>query len=630
MISNGILKQGENMDPETKPGATYLPDGRCRFLVWAPFARKADVHIVAPRERSIPLKRDRRGYHSAVIDGVKPGDRYFYRLDGGKEFPDPASRYQPEGVHSASAVIDPAFAWNDGDWRGLPIQQYVIYELHTGTFTPEGSFEAVIPLLDDLKKTGITTLELMPVAQFPGSRNWGYDGAYVFAVQDSYGGPEGLKRLVDACHRREMAVILDVVYNHFGPEGNYIGQFGPYFTDRYHTPWGAALNFDGAQSDHVRRFFIENAKYWLTEFHLDALRLDALHAIVDISPVPFVEELAVAVDRLGKRLKRHFYLFGESDANDRRLVGPRRCGGYGLDAQWNDNFHHALHALLTGERSGYYRDFGKLQHLAKAYREGFVYSGQYSAYRQRRYGSSSKDIPADRFVVFSQNHDQVGNRALGDRLSQTASFESLKLAAGTVLLSPFIPLIFMGEEYGETAPFQYFTSHSDPGLIEEVRKGRRREFAAFKWKQKLPDPQDESTFLQCKLNWELRNQVQHRTLLDFYEKLISLRKDTPALSRLSKENLEVKGFEKEKVLYIRRRSGDSEAVAVFNFSDKQSAVTPAIREGRWRKQLDSAEKKWLGKGSDIPEEITPEGEFTLALEPKSLVLFTRREPHGNR
>jgi maltooligosyltrehalose trehalohydrolase len=613
------------MDAGKKPNVTYKEDNQSQFMVWAPFAKKVDVHIVAPQDRLLPLKRDAWGYHHAIINGIKPGTLYFFRLDGDKEYPDPASRFQPEGVHGPSRIVDSSFTWEDNAWQGLPLQRYIAYELHAGTFTPEGTFKAVIPLVDNLKNLGVTALELMPVAQFPGDRNWGYDGVYPFAVQNSYGGPEGLKRLVNACHRKEMAVILDVVYNHIGPEGNYLSKFGPYFTDRYRTPWGAALNFDGPFSDHVRRFFIENALYWLSEFHIDALRLDALHAICDFSAQTFLDELAVSVDKLRNQLNRRMYLIGESDANDRRLLLPRELGGYGLDAQWNEGFHHALHVLLTCEQSGYYQDFGRLQHLAKAFREGFVYSGEYSPYRKRRHGSSSSDIPAHRFVVFAQNHDQVGNRMLGERLSQLVSFECLKLAAGVVLLSPFIPLIFMGEEYGETAPFQYFTSHADPTLIEAVRKGRRQEFAAFTWNGEFPDPQDETTFLRSKLNHNLSHDGQHRVLRKFYKKLISLRRETPVLSCLSKENLEVLGYEKTRLLYVRRWSENSELIIVFNFGNAKSSITLPVPKGHWRKQIDSAESQWLGAGSCLPIKFASEGETTLALKPNSLVVFIRSE-----
>jgi maltooligosyltrehalose trehalohydrolase len=604
-------------------GATYLGDGQCEFVVWAPLVSKVEVHIVSPEELVLPLAKNAQGYHQAIVEGVKPGSQYFYRLDGQKERPDPASRHQPKGVHGPSQVTDPHFAWEEQDWFGLPLSEYIIYELHVGTFTPGGTFGAIIPHLDELRDLGITAVELMPVAQFPGNHNWGYDGVYPFAVQDSYGGPEGLKHLVHACHLKGLAVVLDVVYNHFGPEGNYIGDFGPYFTDRYKTPWGAPLNFDGPYSDHVRRFFIENVIYWLTEFHIDAFRLDALHAILDISAYPFIEELAASFHEKAKQLQRQAYLIGESSANDARLIKSRELGGYGLDAQWNDEFHHSLHVLLTGEQTGYYQDFGQLQHLVKAFREGFVYSGQYSPFRQRRHGVSSRDIPAHRFLVFAQNHDQVGNRVQSERLSKLVSFEALKLTAGIVLLSPFVPLLFMGEEYGETAPFPYFVSHSEPELVEAVRKGRREEFAAFQWRGELPDPQDEATFMQAKLNHELKNQGHHRVLLKFYRELIRLRQEIPALANLSKDTLEIRGDGENKTIFLHRWKNSDEAIAVFNFSDSSLSISLPIPAGNWRKRLDSAEECWQGKGSTIPDQIISTRECTLSLAPKSFVLFIK-------
>jgi maltooligosyltrehalose trehalohydrolase len=604
-------------------GAKYLGDGQCEFVVWAPLVSEVELYIVSPRVLTAPLEEDGQGYHQAIIDGIEPGSEYFYRLNGQKERPDPASRFQTQGVHGPSQVVDSHFPWEDQGWAGLPLPEYIIYELHVGTFTPEGTFSAIIPHLDELRDLGITAVEIMPIAQFPRNRNWGYDGVYPFAVQNSYGGPEGLKQLVSTCHQKGLAIILDVVYNHLGPEGNYFAEFGPYFTDRYKTPWGAALNFDGPYSDEVRRFFIENAIYWINDFHIDALRLDALHAILDISACPFIEELADSFHERAKQLKWQAYLIGESSANDARLIKPKESGGYGLDAQWNDDFHHSLHVLLTGEQSGYYQDFGQLQHLVTAFREGFVYSGQYSPYRQRRHGVSSRDIPAHRFVVFAQNHDQVGNHARSERLSQLVSFEALKLAAGIALLSPFIPLIFMGEEYGETAPFPYFVSHSEPELIEAVRKGRREEFAAFQWQGELPDPQDEITFMQAKLNHELKSQGHHHILLEFYKKLIRLRKEVPALAHLSKDTLEIKGDEENKTIFLHRWKGNDETIALFNFSDSSLSISLPIPEGSWRKRLDSAEERWQGSGSAISEHIISTRGCTLDLAPKSFVLFTK-------
>jgi maltooligosyltrehalose trehalohydrolase len=569
---------------------------------------------------------DRRedGYHEAMPTGVEPASLYLYRV--GKEAkarPDPASRFQPQGVHGPSQVVDPHFTWGDSHWSGLPLRDYIIYELHVGAFTPEGTFDAIIPYLRELRDLGVTAAEIMPVAQFPGARNWGYDGVYPFAVQNSYGGPAGLKRLVDACHRNDLAVVLDVVYNHLGPEGNYLGEFGPYFTDRYRTPWGPALNFDGPYSDEVRRFFIENALYWITEFHIDALRLDALHAILDDSPIPFLEELALRVQERAKVLNRHVHLIAESAANDARLIRSRELGGYGLDAQWSDDFHHSLHVLLTGERTGYYQDFAGVRDLAKAFREGFVYSGQHSSYRRRRHGSPSTDIPAERFVVFSQNHDQVGNRMRGERLARLASFEALKVAAGLVLLSPFIPLLFMGEEYGEESPFQYFVSHSDPALVEAVRYGRREEFSAFGPQGAPPDPQSEETFLRSKLNHRLRQKGPHRALLEFYRQLIRLRRAMPSLTCLSKDHMEALGYEAEKVLCVRRWSDDEEVLLIFNFSQTRATVTLPVSEGVWHKRLDSAAEAAPEGGSPLPRELISDGRCILALNPMAFAVFGR-------
>ncbi len=604
-------------------GATYLGDRRCQFLVWAPHIQNVYVHIVAPGELILPLEKDAKGYHQAVANDVEPGSLYFYRLDSQKECPDPASRCQPQGVHGPSQVVESHFAWEDNRWSGLPLPEYIIYELHVGTFTEEGTFDAIIPHLDDVKELGISAVELMPVAQFPGNRNWGYDGVYPFAVQNSYGGPGGLKRLVNACHRRGLSVVLDVVYNHLGPEGNCLADFGPYFTDRYRTPWGPALNFDGPYSDEVRRFFIENAIYWVEEFHIDALRLDALHAILDISSYPFIEELAVSFHEQTRRVERKAYLIGESAANDARLIRPRERGGFGLDAQWNDDFHHSLHAMLTGEQAGYYRDFGQLRHLVKAFQEGFVYSGQYSLYHQRRFGVSSRDIPADHFVIFAQNHDQVGNRMNGERLSQLVSYEALKLAAGVVLLSPFIPLLFMGEEYGETAPFPYFVSHSKPELVKAVREGRRSDFAAFQWQGESPDPQGEMTFLSAKLDHNLRKKKGNGILLEFYKELIRLRKETPALAYLSKDNIEVRGFGDDNLLFLHRWKEDSEVFAIFNLNNNQVSATLSVPIGRWHKSLDSAEERWQGKGSSIPERFDTKDDVTLAISPLAFALFIK-------
>lgn len=600
-----------------------MDNNRCLFRVWAPAASSVDVIVVAPTQRSVLLAHSADGYFSAEVENIPNGSLYHYRLNDEKDRPDPASRFQPQGVHGPSQVVDPAFPWEDAHWLGLPLQSYILYELHVGTLTSEGTFDAIVPHLPELKDLGITAIELMPVAQFPGSRNWGYDGVQPFAVQNSYGGPQGLKRLVNACHKVGLSVVLDVVYNHLGPEGNYLADFGPYFTDRYKTPWGPALNFDGPESDHVRRYFIDNALYWINEFHFDALRLDAVHAILDHSPYTFLEQLADEVHSQAKTLNRQVFLFPESAANDSRLVRARELGGYGLDAQWNDDFHHALRGVLTGERSGYYVDYGEFRQLVKAYREGFVYSGEYSKHRRRRHGTSTQDIPAERFVVFSQNHDQVGNRMLGERLSQLVSFEALKLAASTVILSPFIPLLFMGEQYSEVAPFQYFISHSDPQLVDAVRNGRRHEFSAFSWQGEPPDPQDEATFMRAKLSHQLKREGKFRALWEFYRELLLLRKDLKPLAELSKEQCEVLGFDNQRVLLLRRWSGSEVVMTIFTFNQEVVTLVVPVAPGQWRKMLDSSEARWQGLGSSLPVEFECWENVEFRLAPTSVALFVR-------
>jgi maltooligosyltrehalose trehalohydrolase len=588
-----------------------------------------DVHLLSPADCVVPMQRLKRGYFHVEAEGVGAGALYRYRLDGETERPDPASRFQPQGVHGPSQVIDDHFDWSDANWRGLPLRDYVLYELHTGTFTPEGTFDAIVPRVQDLKAMGVTAIELMPVAQFPGSRNWGYDGVYPYAVQDSYGGPAGLKRLVNACHAQGIAVVLDVVYNHLGPEGNYASDFGYYFTDLYKTPWGVALNFEQAHSDEVRRYFIDNALQWIEEFHIDGLRLDAIHAIVDPSARPFIEELAAACQTKGEELHREVTVIAESNRNDRRIVIPREQNGWGLDSQWNDDFHHSLRVTFTGEREGYYEDFSGVADLARAFGEGFVYQGEYSKFRKHRHGNSSGGLAGESFVVFAQNHDQVGNRKAGDRLTSVVSFEQLKLAAAAVLLSPYVPLLFMGEEYGETAPFQYFVSHSDPAIIDAVRKGRSEEFADFRWTGELPDPQDEQTFLRSKLHWNLRQEGQHRVLLDFYGELLRLRREIPALSHLGRDaqSLRVELDDEAKAILVVRRHKSSEVFAAFNFGAEAAHPGWLVPVGHWTKQLDSSSSRWGTQSdkaaNDAPERLQSRGEAKLVLGPWSVVMYVR-------
>jgi len=507
-------------------GATLATDGTAHFAVWAPHAREVVLRLPG---RNVWLEARDGGLFEARVPDVGAGTDYVYRLDG-RDRPDPVSRHQPRGVHGPSRVVDPgAFGWTDAAWRGLAMADLVLYELHVGTFTDAGSFDAVIPHLGGLRDLGITALELMPVAEFPGARNWGYDGVHLYAPQSTYGGPEGLRRLVDAAHAHGLGVILDVVYNHHGPEGNYLAEFGPYFTDRHHTPWGPAFNFDDADSDEVRRYVVDNARYWIGEFHFDGLRLDAVHAICDLGATHILEEIGAAAHADALQLGRQVVVIAESDRNDPRPVRPVERGGYGLDGQWSDDFHRAVHAALTGERSGYYVDFGGVEPIAQAWRHRFVHAGRYSAYRRRRHGAPADDVPCDRFVVFVQNHDQVGNRARGDRLSTLVSHDAQKVAAALLCLSPYVPLLFMGEEYGEVNPFQYFVSHGDPALAVRVREGRRREFAAFGWQGDVPDPQDEATFLRSRLDRSRLGEPGHAQLLALHRDLLRLRREEPAL-----------------------------------------------------------------------------------------------------
>ncbi len=603
-------------------GPYYTASDRVDFKVWAPFRERVDLHLTGSDDRIIPMEKDTIGYWQVQLKSSRKDIRYFFRLDDELERPDPASHFQPDGVHTSSQVINHrSFQWSDAQWRGLSLQEMVIYELHVGTFTRAGTFKAVIELLPHLKELGVNAIELMPVAQFPGERNWGYDGVFPFAVQNSYGGPEGLKTLVNACHQNGFAIILDVVYNHLGPEGNYFRDFGPYFTPKYRTPWGEALNFDDAYSDDVRNFFNENALYWFREFHIDALRLDAIHAILDRSAIPFLHELAQKIDTFSLEKRRNNYLIAESNLNDSGIVVSPAEGGYGLHAQWLDDYHHSLWALLTREKNGYYMDFGTLDQYRKALKEGFVYSGQYSAFRKRRHGNSSEKIDAFRFVVFVQNHDQVGNRMRGERLSELVCFPALKLAATACILSPYIPMIFMGEEYAEQAPFLYFIDHGDPDLIEAVRRGRKEEFREFRWEGEPPDPQDIRTFLKSKLNWSLKEKGKHKILLQFYRELINLKKAIPALCSLSNKSLQIKSDEATKMLFIHRWWEESNVFYVMHLDDNPTEFTLDLPAGRWHKILDGSDNRWDGPGSDLPDHM--DSRQVITAPPWQVVLFER-------
>jgi len=570
-------------------GARALPGGACRFDVWAPSATRVTVELLDP-DQAEELEASGDGYFGAAVAGVAPGRRYRYRLDDGEPLADPASGFQPDGVGGPSAVVDHAFAWTDAEWRGVPLHRLVFYELHVGTFTPEGTFDAIVPRLRELAELGVTAVELMPVAQFPGARNWGYDGVFPSAVQQSYGGPAGLRRLVDAAHAAGLAVCLDVVLNHLGPEGNVLPRYGPYLTDRYRTPWGPAMNVDGPGSDAVRAYLAGVALRWFEEFHVDALRLDAADQIPDRSAVHILAELAMRTDELAERLGRPLHLIAESDLNDPRMVTPPAAGGLGMDAQWADDLHHALHALVTGDHHGYYADFGGTAPLAKAFREPFVLDGVRSSYRGRTHGASARGLPPSRFVVCSQNHDQVGNRARGDRLVAQAGIEAAKLAAGAVLISPYLPLLFMGEEHGEEAPFPYFTSHTDPDLAEAVRRGRAAEFAAFRWQGEPPDPQAEETYASARLDWDARSEGRHAGVLAWYRELLRMR-------RAARESLETVRSDEPPVVWVRRVAEGHEWIACLHLGEADRELEIPFARAGLRVALDSADARFAGPGA---------------------------------
>jgi maltooligosyltrehalose trehalohydrolase len=588
-------------DKWTLGASIVTADRSCRFRVWAPLKKQMLLHLLDP-ERKIHMAKDEEGYFNASVAGIDAGSRYFFSPDNEGDFPDPASNFQPEGVHGASEVIDhSAFKWTDEAWKGLRFQDLILYEMHVGTFTPDGTFEAVIPRLGELAELGINAIELMPVCQFPGNRNWGYDGVYPYAVQNSYGGVQGFKKLVDACHANGVAVILDSVYNHLGPEGNYFINFGPYFTDKYCTPWGDAINYDGEWSDGVRDYFSNNALYWFDQYHIDGLRLDAIHMVFDNGAIHFWQHLTGQVRALQERLGRTMHLIAESDLNSPRVVNSSAVGGYEFAAQWLDDFHHALYVILDPKGRERYEDFGWMEHLVKAYRDGFVHSGEYVKFRKRKHGFSSSGIPGEKFVVFTSNHDQIGNRPLGERLPVLISFERLKLAAASIILSPYIPMLFMGDEYAEDVPFYYFISHSNQELIDAVRKGRKEEFKDFKTKGESPDPQDENTFKLCTLKWDRRKLGHHLILRSWHKTLISLRKEHAVFSNLSKNDIDIHAIgQGGLVIHRQHKGGTGHALCLFNFSEEEiDYIVPAFSH-RWVKILDSRDKVWNKDNKDAP------------------------------
>jgi len=600
-------------------GANRGADGRWEFLVWAPLREKVALHLLGANDRLIPMTRDNRGYHQVSVPELPPHTRYIFRVNDAQEFPDPASRFQPEGVHGPSETVElSSFPWTDQHWKAPRLSESIFYELHVGTFSSEGTLDAAASHLEKLVELGVTTVELMPVAQFPGSRNWGYDGVFPFAVQNTYGGPLALQRFVDRAHALGLAVALDVVYNHLGPEGNYLSQFGPYFTDRYKTAWGEAINFDGPESEAVRRFFIDNAIFWLENFHIDVLRLDAIHSIFDAGERHVLAQMQQQVERAGQRLGREFHLIAESNLNDPRILLSSEQGGHGLAAEWTDDFHFSLHALLTHENKGHYADFGKVSQLATVFRDGWFFQGQHSKYRRGPHGKPPGGIARSQFVAYHQNHDQIGNRVWGERIGALVDFESQKLAAGVTLLSPFVPLLFMGEEYGHPGPFLYFTSHGDPGLIEAVRRGRRNEYAEFGWTGESPDPQSASSFDKSKLSHEIRNTAHHDTLLRFYQELIRFRR---AHQLGTNADLEIVDSEAPPMLTILRSVAGRRLLMVFNFSDAEIEIPPRAREVQWTVELFSADARWLGPGGQVTPSI--EARDFMQLPAKSFVVLSQ-------
>ncbi|MBI4424517.1 MAG: malto-oligosyltrehalose trehalohydrolase [Elusimicrobia bacterium] len=585
--------------------------GGVRLRVWAPRARSVAARLGDGGE--LALARGEAGEWSGFLPGGAAGLRYAFSIDGGAPRADPSSRFQPGGVHGFSEAVDPAFPWTDRGWRGVALRDAVIYEAHVGAFTPEGTYAAMAARLPHLRRLGVTVLELLPLGQCPGRRNWGYDGAYLYAPHAAYGRPEDLRRLVNECHRLGIAVCLDVVYNHIGPEGNYLGEFGPYFADRYRTPWGPAMNYDWRGSDGVRRWAIENALYWMTEFHIDAFRLDAVNFIYDFSPFHVLAELKAAVAEQARRLGRRAWIVAESDSHDSRMIRPLAEGGWGLDAQWADDFHHGLHALVTGDRGGYFGDYRGLEDVARALEEGYAFDGRYSPYKQRRHGSPAADLPAERFVFCIQNHDQVGNRPEGERLAALAGLEAQKACAALLLAAPQTPMLFMGEEWGERRCFLYFTDHQDPGLAEAVRRGRRAEMRRFDWRAEPADPQSARTLARSRLDWSLARRKPHAGVLALYRELGRLRASCPALKG---GGLRPRVLHGARWLAFERRGPGGARAALFANLGEQPVDAGTPFPGPWRRVLSTRERRFGGPGG-------PLGGAGGLLPPMSASLFLR-------
>jgi len=609
-----------------KIGLNFNEKGAAEIYLWAPYS--GSVSLIT-HNLKLQLNKEDFGYWFLETDQITDQDAYWFEMmpsvqetDQTSETKylkraDPASLWQKEGVNGSSIAYNlNKFEWADQDWQGISLEEFIIYELHTGTFTENGDFKSIENKILYLKELGITAIELMPVAQFSGDRNWGYDGVFPFAVQNSYGGPEALKHLINSCHQNGLAVILDVVYNHMGPEGNYFNDFGPYFTDKYQTPWGQAINFDDASCDPVRNYFIENVLMWYRDFHVDALRLDAVHAIKDFSCTHILQEIKQHVDQLSVHTGKKYQLIVELDLNDPKYISSAGGGGYGMDAQWADEFHHALRVSAGQQPNGYYAEFNGIEHLAKSYEDAYVYDGQYSPHRQKKFGAKASGNAGKQFIVFSQNHDQVGNRMLGERTSELLSFEMTKLLAGAVFCSPFLPLIFMGEEYGETNRFQFFTSHSDQDLIEAVRKGRKSEFAAFHHGEETPDPQGDATFLSSKLSWGKIDQQPHESLLKYYKALINLRKNYKALSVLDRKHVKASALADQNCLILERWNEDEKILCLMNFSDHEQALDLEYTH-QYQNIFNSSSVLW--GGISVDDSIPTNNKITLL--PESIQIF---------
>ncbi len=575
--------------------------GSCSFSVWAPYHN--DVTLLLGEEKhELGMAKAENAYWTLTYDGIKPNSSYLYKLDGKVVKPDPASHFQPTGVFGPSSVIDhEAFKWSDGGWTGLDLKDLIFYELHVGTFTPEGTFKSLISRIKELSEFGINAIELMPVSQFSGSRNWGYDGVFPFAVQNSYGNPDDLKMLVNECHFRNVALFIDFVYNHVGPEGNCLNDYGPYFPSGSSGLWGPNVNLDGPLSNEVRNYFLENTLHWFSHYHLDGIRLDAVLTMHDNSENHFLRELNQAVKSYSGQTGKKLHLVAElGGCNEPKVLTPVQRGGFGFDAQWLEDFQHALFVQLTGEKKGYYQLYTNINDLIESLTEAYVYIGNYFGSKRRSSDESFLWIPSFKLIVFSQNHDQIGNRLLGDRLISITGIEGAKLAAGMVMLSPYVPLFFMGEEYGETAPFLFFTDYSDNELKDAVREGRKKEFADFHWQGEVPDPQNNETFVKSKLNWQKRYMDTGKKMAGFFKALIELRKNLLLFHSNVDRQIKQIIAKNEKILFIKKGNENSEAVIIANFMRQQTSYIFPFEDGTYRKILDSAEVAWNGPGSSLP------------------------------